>query len=102
MSLKEKIANAKTTNWLSKGFSQKELERIKKSAKEKMDKFTKDDAIKTLKSKMDGHTDTSWEWTETVRMAINALEEQKARTIKTTDNGCGFDEMSDYSLYLNG
>lgn len=47
-----------------------------------MDKFTNDDAIKMLKSKMDGNTDTSWEWTETVRLAINALEEQKARTIK--------------------
>lgn len=52
-----------------------------------MDKLSHDEAIKILKSKMDGHTDTSWEWTETVRMAINALEEQKAQTIKTNDNG---------------
>lgn len=27
-----------------------------------------------LKSKMDGKTDTSYEWVETVRLAINALE----------------------------
>jgi len=67
-----------------------------------MDKFTQDDAIKMLKSKMDGNTDTSWEWSETVRMAIKALEEQKVCEVKPTNNGCGFDEMSDYSLYLNG
>jgi hypothetical protein len=41
---------------------------------EKDKEFTKDDAINMLKSKMDGHTDTSWEWAETVRMAIVALE----------------------------
>ena len=29
-----------------------------------------------LKSKMDGHTDTSYEWVETVRMAIKALEQE--------------------------
>lgn len=34
-----------------------------------------EEAIKMLKSKMDGHTDTSYEWTETVRMAIEALEQ---------------------------
>lgn len=33
-------------------------------------------AIKMLKSKMDGHTDTSYEWAETVRMAIKALEQE--------------------------
>lgn len=36
--------------------------------------MTKEEAIKILKSKMDGHTDTSYEWAETVRMAIEALE----------------------------
>ena len=36
--------------------------------------MTNEEAIKMLKSKMDGHTDTSWEWTETVRIAINAIE----------------------------
>ena len=35
--------------------------------------MTREEAIKMLKSKMDGHTDTSYEWVETVRMAINAL-----------------------------
>lgn len=38
--------------------------------------MTRDDAIKILKSKMDGHTDTSYEWVETVRMAIKALEQE--------------------------
>lgn len=38
--------------------------------------FSKEDAIKMLKSKMDGHTDTSYEWAETVRMAIKALEQE--------------------------
>ena len=38
--------------------------------------MTNAEAIKMLKSKMDGHTDTSYEWAETVRMAIKALEQQ--------------------------
>lgn len=38
MGIKEKIANAKTTNWLSKSFSKKEIECIKKSAKKKVTK----------------------------------------------------------------
>lgn len=38
--------------------------------------FSEKDAIKMLKSKMDGHTDTSYEWAETVRMAIKALEQE--------------------------
>lgn len=38
--------------------------------------MTKEEAIKILKSKMDGHTDTSYEWAETVRMAIEALEQK--------------------------
>ena len=33
-------------------------------------------AIKMLKSKMYGNTDTSYEWAETVRMAIKALEQE--------------------------
>lgn len=37
--------------------------------------FSEKDAIKMLKSKMDGHTDTSYEWAETVRMAIKAIEQ---------------------------
>ena len=39
--------------------------------------MTRENAIEMLKSKMDGHTDTSYEWAETVRMAIKALEQQK-------------------------
>jgi predicted nucleic acid-binding Zn-ribbon protein len=39
--------------------------------------FSEEDAIKMLKSKMDGHTDTSYEWAETVRMSIKALEQEQ-------------------------
>ena len=35
MGIKEKIENAKVTNWLTNGFSKKEIEHIKKSAKKK-------------------------------------------------------------------
>lgn len=38
--------------------------------------MTREEAIKMLKSKMDGHMDTSYEWAETVRMAIKALEQE--------------------------
>ena len=48
--------------------------------------MTNEEAIKMLKSKLDGHTDTSWEWTETVRMAIKALEQKPSaeRTAELT------------------
>ena len=39
--------------------------------------MTNEEAIKMLKSKIDGHTDTSYEWCECVRIAIKALEQQK-------------------------
>lgn len=42
-----------------------------------MEKMTNEEAIKMLKSKLDGHTDTSLEWTETARMAIQALEQTR-------------------------
>ena len=35
--------------------------------------MTLEEAIKILKSKMDGTVDTSYKWAETVRMAIEAL-----------------------------
>ena len=35
----------------------------------------RDEAIKILKSKMDGSIDTSYEWAETIRMAIEALHD---------------------------
>lgn len=38
--------------------------------------MTREEAINMLKSKMDGHTDTSYEWAETVRMAIKSLEQE--------------------------
>lgn len=43
--------------------------------------MTREEAIKILKSKMDGKTDTSYEWAETVRMAISALSENKGDLI---------------------
>ena len=57
--------------------------------------MTREEAIKMLKSKMDGHTDTSYEWAETVRMAIKALENIGHLTDRPCDvcefhgeNGC--------------
>lgn len=35
--------------------------------------MTKEEAIAMLKSKMDGSVDTSYEWAETIRMALEAL-----------------------------
>ena len=37
--------------------------------------MTKEEAIEMLRSKMDGKTDTSYEWCECVRMAIKALND---------------------------
>ena len=38
--------------------------------------MTREEAIKILKSKMDGSVDTSYEWVKAVRMAIEALKAQ--------------------------
>lgn len=48
--------------------------------------MTREEAIKMLKSKMDGTVDTSYEWAETVRMAIEALHKTEAQT--DTDEWC--------------
>lgn len=63
-----------------------ELNQVKTELKEmeerKMEKelvWTNEDAIKMLKSKMDGSVDTSYEWVETVRLAINAIEALKTQ-----------------------
>lgn len=45
--------------------------------------MTREEAVKMLKSKMDGHTDTSYEWAETVRMAIKALEQEPSEDMTT-------------------
>ena len=37
--------------------------------------MTREETIAMLKSKMDGSVDTSYEWAETVRMAIEALSQ---------------------------
>lgn len=47
--------------------------------------MTNEEAIKMLKSKMDGHTDTSYEWAETVRMAIKALEQEPCEDCVSRD-----------------
>lgn len=65
--------------------------------------FSEKDAIKMLKSKMDGHTDTSYEWAETARMAIKALEQEsvldKIRAeIKQLPYQRIFGNVSNYSL----
>lgn len=39
--------------------------------------MTNEECIKMLKSKLDGNTDTSYEWCECVRLAIKALEQQR-------------------------
>jgi len=49
--------------------------------------MTREEAIKILKSKMDGHTDTSYEWAETVRMAIKALEHPEKNVIAVVPCG---------------
>lgn len=66
--------------------------------------MTRNEAIKILKSKMDGHTDTSYEWAETVRMAIKALEQElcedaisREETLKTL-----MDEWTEYDSELIG
>lgn len=41
-----------------------------------MSNITREEAIAMLKSKMDGSVDTSYEWAETVRMAIEALQDK--------------------------
>jgi hypothetical protein len=71
------ISDYEKTDDLLKAFEMaiKALEKqdTRKNGRQKM---TNEQAIKMLKSKMDGHTDTSYEWTETVRMAIKALEQE--------------------------
>lgn len=47
--------------------------------------MTNEEAIKILKSKMDGSVDTSYEWAETVRMAIKALKQPEPQWIPVTE-----------------
>ena len=62
-----------------------ELEEMEERKMEKELVWTNEDAIKMLKSKMDGSVDTSYEWVETVRLAINALEGKKKREMTNED-----------------
>lgn len=50
-------------------------------------------AIEMLKSKMDGNTDTSYEWCETVRIAIQALQEKQERDDMRCEN-CKYSRQS--------
>lgn len=64
--------------------------------------MTNEEAIKILKSKMDGSVDTSYEWAETVRLAIKALEQPEiihCRDCKywMPHTQLGYDE--DYEIY---
>ena len=56
--------------------------------------MTREEAIKMLKSKIDGHTDTSYEWTEAVRMAINALEQESTTKNDLLDCQCTDEEIA--------
>lgn len=52
-------------------------------------------AIEMLKSKMDGNTDTSYEWCATVRIAIQALQEKQERD-KLKCESCAFHHEARY------
>ena len=59
--------------------------------------WTNEDAIKMLKSKMDGSVDTSYEWVETVRLAIKALEKDILKEPVQTHKRYGHgNEYNDY------
>lgn len=61
--------------------------------------MTNSEAIKLLKSKMDGSVDTSYEWCECVRLAIKALEEQESpNSIRI--NFVGEEEAEEFKEYL--
>lgn len=63
--------------------------------------FSEKDAIKMLKSKMDGHTDTSYEWAETARMSIKALEKESCEDAITLKDALkGLVEIAD--RWING
>ena len=47
--------------------------------------MTNEEAINILKSKMDGSVDTSYEWAETVRLAIKALEQPEQKWIPCSE-----------------
>ena len=57
--------------------------------------MTNQEAVKILKSKMDGSVDTSYEWAETVRMAIEALKAPTKSTNTQTDTPTGFISKED-------
>lgn len=60
--------------------------------------MTREEAIKMLKSKLDGKTDTSYEWVEAVGMAIKALKDEKPLV---TCHECKY-FTSDYAVGVKG
>ena len=54
-----------------------------------------EEAVKILKSKTDGSVDMSYEWAETVRMAIEALKAPTKSTNTPTDTPTGFISKED-------
>lgn len=59
--------------------------------------MTREEAIAMLKSKMDGSVDTSYEWAETVRMAIEALSDRPKGEWIEKYNGNGWNDYWDYT-----
>lgn len=68
-----------------------------------MSNITREEAITMLKSKMDGSVDTSYEWAETVRMAIEALKTDIVYCYECKYNGncCQCVDIIDDILSLN-
>lgn len=60
--------------------------------------MTREEAIEMLKSKMDGHTDTSYEWAETVRITIKALEQKPCEDCISRQ--AVLDLIADYDLSM--
>ena len=60
--------------------------------------MTNEEAIKILNSKMDGSVDTSYEWAETVRMAIKALSTEAVHGEWSECTGCEHYDQQQTSL----
>ncbi|MBR1673596.1 MAG: hypothetical protein IJ703_01395 [Eubacterium sp.] len=58
--------------------------------------MTNEQAIENLKSKMDGSVDTSYEWAETIRIAIEAI--RRTSWIPFTDREMTEDEKDIYTM----
>lgn len=61
--------------------------------------ITREEAIAMLKSKMDGNVDTSYEWAETVRMAIEALQAKTDGDLISREDAIRTIDLVDYRGY---